>query len=593
MWLLPAGARRAAVAFLFAAFFATLAITPGDAARPASQPQNAFVVWAILDLASGWTSLGRASRVTLQLAETDANATLARQGARLRVRLRVVDARGEPAIALRQLRRLARDRVRIVVGPEKSSEVAAVRRAATSLGVLVISQGSTAHSLAEASDNVFRFVPDDLREGEAVVALLRHDGIDAIVPVWRRDAGNTASRARCAGSSSLSAGRSQRVFPTRRSQRRSTRSGRRSPARRLCYAPPARSTSAFTSPASTRSSTSSAPLDPIRHCKCRGTAAMASRSRLAWSTTNLPQPSRTRSAIRIRPSAYPTPWSDAPPRFSPEPGTGLVATPMRSTDGIRRAANRRRSAAARGHRRRRHSPACPCGCGERARWRHGKDDPEPCRRSRVWELRLLVGLPSPREVPLGSQLRVRRQPRRLGSNSAAHTLLTSNRRSPPSAPTHRFPAPRERGCVESLGGVECPRGPLRCLPAEGPAEHPLASESNKAQPVVGQARSALRGEIQVDRHLLDECRVAWHALRLLESVGHERREHLQFSHPRADGDPDRDRARGNHDPWHLGEAGAPCECADNRHRKHDNALDVVRKCARVGLGGKEPLAIGG
>jgi branched-chain amino acid transport system substrate-binding protein len=191
MWLLPAGTRRAAVAFLFAAFFATLAITPGDAARPASQPQNVFVVGAILDLAGGWTSLGRASRVTLQLAEADANAALARQGARLGVRLRVVDARGEPGIALRQLRRLARDHVRIVVGPQKSSEVAAVRRAATSLGVLVISQGSTAHSLAEPSDNVFRFVPDDLREGEAVVALLRHDGIDAIVPVWRRDAGNT------------------------------------------------------------------------------------------------------------------------------------------------------------------------------------------------------------------------------------------------------------------------------------------------------------------------------------------------------------------------------------------------------------------
>ena len=80
--------------------------------------------------------------------------------------------------------------MRVVVGPQKSSEVAAVRRAATSLGVLVISQGSTAHSLAYASDNVFRFVPDDIREGEAVVALLRHDGVDAIVPVWRSDAGN-------------------------------------------------------------------------------------------------------------------------------------------------------------------------------------------------------------------------------------------------------------------------------------------------------------------------------------------------------------------------------------------------------------------
>jgi branched-chain amino acid transport system substrate-binding protein len=175
---------------LLAAFCGSLAITSGDAARGAARSQNEFLVGAILDLASGWTSLGRASRVTLRLAEADANAALAGRGARLRVRLRIVDAKGEPAIALRQLRRLARSGVSVVVGPQKSSEVAAVRRAATKLGVLVISQGSTAHSLAYAADNVFRFVPDDVREGEAVVALLRHDGIDAIVPVWRRDAGN-------------------------------------------------------------------------------------------------------------------------------------------------------------------------------------------------------------------------------------------------------------------------------------------------------------------------------------------------------------------------------------------------------------------
>jgi branched-chain amino acid transport system substrate-binding protein len=56
--------------------------------------------------------------------------------------------------------------------------------------VIVISQGSTAHSLAIAGDNVLRFVPDDIREGEAVVALLRRQRVDAIVPVWRRDPGN-------------------------------------------------------------------------------------------------------------------------------------------------------------------------------------------------------------------------------------------------------------------------------------------------------------------------------------------------------------------------------------------------------------------
>lgn len=145
---------------------------------------------AILDLRGGWTSLGRGSRVTLQLATADANAALARSGSQLRVRLRIVDAKGEPTLALRQLRRLAASGVHIVVGPQKSSEVAAVRRAAARLGVVVISQGSTAHSLAIAGDNVLRFVPDDVREGEALVALLAHDRVDAIVPAWRRDAGN-------------------------------------------------------------------------------------------------------------------------------------------------------------------------------------------------------------------------------------------------------------------------------------------------------------------------------------------------------------------------------------------------------------------
>ena len=56
--------------------------------------------------------------------------------------------------------------------------------------ILVISQGSTASSLAVPGDNIFRFCPNDRREAEALVALLQHDGIRAIVPLWRNDAGN-------------------------------------------------------------------------------------------------------------------------------------------------------------------------------------------------------------------------------------------------------------------------------------------------------------------------------------------------------------------------------------------------------------------
>ena len=151
---------------------------------------NELVVGAVLDLSAGWTSLGRASRVTLRLAVADANAALARSGSQMRVRLRILDTRGAPAGAVRAVRTLEREGVRVAIGPQTSSGVKAVRNIVRRLGVVVVSQGSTAHSLAIAGDNVFRFVPDDIREGEALVALLRRGRIDGIVPVWRRDPGN-------------------------------------------------------------------------------------------------------------------------------------------------------------------------------------------------------------------------------------------------------------------------------------------------------------------------------------------------------------------------------------------------------------------
>jgi branched-chain amino acid transport system substrate-binding protein len=147
-------------------------------------------VGALLDLSSGWTSLGRASKVTLAIAANAANKPLAKAGSPLRIRLKIVDVRGKPNEAARQLRRLARQGVRVFIGPEASSEVRAVRTAASRLGVLVVSQGSTAHSLARAGDNVFRLVPDDQREAEALVALLKHDHVKAIAPIWRDDTGN-------------------------------------------------------------------------------------------------------------------------------------------------------------------------------------------------------------------------------------------------------------------------------------------------------------------------------------------------------------------------------------------------------------------
>ncbi len=96
----------------------------------------------------------------------------------------------EPDKAQAALTSLADRGVRIVIGPQSSSEVAAISETAAARGVMVVSQGSTASSLGLPDDNVFRFVPTDRVEGRASVDLMLKNGATTIVPMWRNDRGN-------------------------------------------------------------------------------------------------------------------------------------------------------------------------------------------------------------------------------------------------------------------------------------------------------------------------------------------------------------------------------------------------------------------
>ena len=48
--------------------------------------------------------------------------------------------------------------MKLIIGPQSSSELAAIMDAANQRGVLVVSQGSTASSLGIPNDMIFRFV---------------------------------------------------------------------------------------------------------------------------------------------------------------------------------------------------------------------------------------------------------------------------------------------------------------------------------------------------------------------------------------------------------------------------------------------------
>jgi branched-chain amino acid transport system substrate-binding protein len=188
--------RFLAIVGLMVAAAATL---PSGAALPAAavagavgqqRPPQEIAIGALLSLTGNGATLGMTSQAALTLAQQDINAELGNAGSSLRVRVVVEDTAFSPTIALQKTQELTGQGIKVVIGPQSSAEVAAVKPWIDSHGMVAISQGSTASSLSIPDDGILRFVPDDTHEIEALTALLLHDGVRTVVPLWRDDAGN-------------------------------------------------------------------------------------------------------------------------------------------------------------------------------------------------------------------------------------------------------------------------------------------------------------------------------------------------------------------------------------------------------------------
>src|SRR6266704_905183 len=177
--------RRFVVVVILFAF-----ITPVRGEQPSLHSHREFKIGVLVSLTGSWNSLGQNTVAALQLASEQLQAAAKAEHGGYRFHLFVRDTQLDPAKALAAIQDLDKRGVKIVIGPQSSAEVAMIKPYADAHNILVISQGSTASSLAIPGDNIFRLCPNDTREAEAIVALMQHDGIGAIVPLWRNDAGN-------------------------------------------------------------------------------------------------------------------------------------------------------------------------------------------------------------------------------------------------------------------------------------------------------------------------------------------------------------------------------------------------------------------
>jgi branched-chain amino acid transport system substrate-binding protein len=152
--------------------------------------RRVFKVGVLASLTGSGFSLGRSTVAALQVAEEQIESEAISQHGGYRFHFFVRDTQQNPSKALEAIQDLGRRGVQIIIGPQTSSEVAMIKPYADEHNILVISQGSTAHSLSIPDDNIYRLCPDDRLEAEAIVALMQHDEIQHIVPLWRNDAGN-------------------------------------------------------------------------------------------------------------------------------------------------------------------------------------------------------------------------------------------------------------------------------------------------------------------------------------------------------------------------------------------------------------------
>ena len=143
-----------------------------------------FRIGALLDLS------GDSSATTAMEEQAVQQAALNAQALGVVVGVEIRDTQGDPSIAVQQMQELLDLGIRVFVGPSTSAEAQAVLPLANASGALVVSESSTAQSLAIPNDALYRLSPTSNVESQASVDFIKLRGRTSLVTVSRDDIGN-------------------------------------------------------------------------------------------------------------------------------------------------------------------------------------------------------------------------------------------------------------------------------------------------------------------------------------------------------------------------------------------------------------------
>jgi branched-chain amino acid transport system substrate-binding protein len=117
------------------------------------------------------------------VAVDDFNAFMLSAGSEMTVELDTGDTQSNPDQALQLLDEMADRGIRIIVGPQTSSEALALLPRAKELDMILLSPSAVANTLSIPNDNLFRMVTDVTIQGEANAEYLKSEGITHLIVV--------------------------------------------------------------------------------------------------------------------------------------------------------------------------------------------------------------------------------------------------------------------------------------------------------------------------------------------------------------------------------------------------------------------------
>ncbi len=179
--------RRAAA---IAALAASALATGCDSGTTSPLSSKEITIGGLFSLTGNWATLGVTSKAAMEVGIEDVNAYLAAGNTGMTFKASISDTKLDPPTSLTALTAMKAAGVEVVVGPQSSAEVAALKSYVDANNILLISQSSTAGTLAIPNDNIYRLTPSDTLEAVALVGVMKADGIATIIPYWRSDAGN-------------------------------------------------------------------------------------------------------------------------------------------------------------------------------------------------------------------------------------------------------------------------------------------------------------------------------------------------------------------------------------------------------------------